>query len=479
MKLSIERNRIVLTTSVERLEGISVKLTVTVPADQVDAAIERAYKAVSGKVKIPGFRPGKAPRPMIDSMIGREYVLQEATEDVVNTSYPQALDAEELRPIESPEMGELPSVEPGTDFTYSAEIDVRPELPLSSADDFVVSLPSPEVAQRDIDAQIDVARERYTTLEPVDDRGVEAEDFVLLSFVGTVDGEPYEGNEVDKYLYEMSRGMMPSEFDAGIIGAKPGEERSVEFVIPETSSNEEFVGKTAGFAITVHEIKAKRLPEVDDEFASNMGFESITEMREDLTTRLGHQAQLNHLRAKESGLRELAAARLEGDVPQAMITARAASMTRDFFSMLESRQITIEDYFARSGITMDMLEADMAKQGEQTVREDLALEALFRAKGMEITAEDIDAELKEIADTTSTTLEAARKRWEDAGLMAVLREQVMHRKATGWLMENSEVTILEPEADDSDVAEGTKKTAPKKKAPAKKKAEKAPETTEE
>ncbi len=468
-----------LTTSVERLEGISVKLTVTVPAQEVDAAIERAYKAVSGKVKIPGFRPGKAPRPMIDSMIGREYVLQEATEDVVNTSYPQALDIELLRPIEAPEMEELASVEPGEDYTFVAEIDVRPELTLSDSETFVLPLPSPEVAQADIDTQIDAARERYATLEPVEDRGIEAGDFVLLSFVGTVDGEPYEGNEVDKYLYEMGQGMMPREFDDGIIGATPGEERTVEFEIPATSSNEDYVGKTAGFAITVHEIKAKRLPEVDDEFASNMGFESVVEMQEDLRTRLGHQAQINHLRSKESGLRELAASRLEGDVPEAMTTSRAASMMRDFLSMLESREITVEGYLTGSGITMDMLEADIARQAEQTVREDLALEALFRSKGMEITDEDLDVELKEVADTTKSTLEEARKRWEDAGLMAVLREQVMHRRATGWLMENAEVIVAEPESGDDEPAEGTKKSAPKKKAPAKKKAEKATETTEE
>jgi len=416
---------------------------------------------------------------MIDSMIGRDYVLQEATEEVVNKTYPMALDAEELRPIESPVMEELAAVEPGTDYTYTAEIDIRPELTVTDATSFTVAAPSPEASQHDIDLQMNSARERFATLEPVEDRGVEVEDFVLLSFVGTVDGEPYEGNEVDKYLYEMSRGMMPAEFDAGIIGAKPGDVRTVEFEIPDTTSNPDYVGKTAGFTITVHEIKAKKLPEVDDEFASNMGFESVEEMHADLKKRLDLQAEADHLRSKERALRELAASRLEGEVPEAMTVSRSASMMRDFLSMLETREITVEQYLNGTGITMDMLEADMAKQGEQSVREDLALEAIFRAQGMEVTAEDIDKELQEVAEMTNSTPDEARKRWEDLGLMSVVREQIIHHKVVAWLMENAEVTVAEPETGDEVPAEGTKKSAPKKKAPAKKKATQAPDTTEE
>lgn len=470
-----------LTTSVERLEGISVKLTVTVPAEQVDEAIDRAYKAVTKKVKIPGFRPGKAPRAMIDSMIGRDYILHEATEDVVNTTYPNALDAEDLRPIESPEMEELPAVEPGSDYTYVAEIDVRPELTLSDTKDFAVEVPGDEAPQQLIDAQIENARERFATLEPVEDRGVEESDFVLVSFVGTVDGEPYEGNVVDKYLYEMGRGMMPAEFDAGIIGAKPGDERTVEFEIPDTSSNPDFVGKTAGFAITVHEIKAKKLPEVDDDFAANMGFESVEEMQSDLKQRLDVQAKIEHGRAKERELRALAASRLVGDIPEAMSSSRAASMMRDFYSMLDTRQITIEQYLEGTGMTMEQVEADIAQQAEQSVREDLALEALFRELKMEVTSEDIDTELNEIAGATKSTPEEARKRWEDAGLMAVMREQIMHRKAVMWLIENAEVTISNaPFGGEETPTEGTKKTAPKKKTATKKKAApKAKAETEE
>ncbi len=435
-----------LTTSVERLEGNVVKLTVTVPAAEVDAAITAAYKAVSGKVKIPGFRPGKAPRPMIDSMVGRDYVLAEATEELVNTTYPRALDIEFIRPIESPEMEELEPAQPGEDYTYVAQIDVRPELTLSSTEGFTVTLPEAEATQADIDLQIDAARERFATLEPVEDRGVQADDFVLLSFVGTVDGEPYEGNEVDKYLYEMGRGLMPVEFDDGILGAKPGDQRSVSFAIPDTSSNPDFVGKTAGFEITVHEIKAKQLPPVDEEFATNMGFDSVDEMTADLKSRLDLQKGVAFERAKERAVREAAAERLEGEIPEAMIKSRTSTMQRDFMSMLDSRQLTMDQYLEATGVDIETLEADITAQAEQSVREDLALEAVYRAVCGEITDADVDEEIAEIAEATNASVEQARARWVEMGLNSVLHEQIMHKKALSWLADNVSIVTESAES---------------------------------
>jgi trigger factor len=321
-----------------------------------------------------------------------------------------------------------------------------------------------------------MARERFASLEPVEDRGVEVDDFVLLSFTGTVDGEAYEGNEVDKYLYEMSRGLMPPEFDTGIIGAKPGDERDIEFVIPETSSNVDFVGKTAGFHVVVHEIKAKKLPEIDDEFAGNVGgFDSVDDMVADLKTRIDLQKATDYDRAKERSLRELVASRLEGDVPEAMTESRQGTMMRDFLAMLESREIPVDEYLASSGVDMDTLEADIRTQAEQSVREDLALEALFRALGMEVSTEDLEAELHDIAESTGASLEDARKRWEELGLMSVVTEQIMHRKAVQWLLDNATVTVEEPAAQDA-AGEGSKKAAKKSTA---KKAKKAAKTDED
>lgn len=455
-----------LKTTVERLEGSNVKLTVTVPAEDVDKAIEDTYKEFAKKYRFPGFRPGKAPRPILDQQLGRDYILAEATEKVVNTSYPKALDAEDLRPVESPELEELDKVEPGNEFTYWAEITVRPELPLSSAADFEIAMPPKEATQEEIDVQLEVARERFASLDPVEDRGIEADDFALISFTGTVGGESYEGNVVDKYLYELNRGLMPQEFDDGLLGAKPGDEVHVEFEIPDTSSNPEFVGKTAEFDITVHEVKAKRYPEVDDEFASNLGFETAEELLTDLRNRINLQKASAYEQLKERRLREQLAERLEGDLPEAMVVSRQGQMTRDFMSGLEARGMTIDQYVQNAGIDMDQFEADVKEQAIQSIKEELSMEALFRAKGMEVTEADIDQELEAIGTESGMSVEDARKRWEDLGLMSVVRDQIMHRKAIEWLFENANVTEELPETAEGDA--GTKKAAPKKKAAAKK-----------
>ena len=452
-----------LTTSVERLEGTTVKLTVTVPAEGVDASIDTAYSQVGAKMRIPGFRKGKAPRPVVDNYVGREYVLAEATEALVNDWYPRAVDAEGLRPIESPELDELETVEQGKEYTFTLEVTLRPELEVESYEDLSVEVPRRDVIDADIEGQLDEIRERFASLEPVEGRGVLADDFLLISFVGYVDGETYEGNTVDKYLYEMGRGLMPAEFDQGLVGLEAGAETRIEFPVPDSSSNPEYVGKTAQFDVTVHEIKAKKLPEVDDDFAAEMGFESVEAMREDMRSRLDMQRLLAYNRAKEKGAREALAARTPGDIPESMIKGRAQSLETDFNTRLQDQGLTLESYASMTGLTREVFDAEIANDAEQQVREDLALEGLFRKLGLEVTEDDITSELEDLARASKSTVEEARAKWQKMGLMAVIAEGVMHRRAVGWLMENVKAVEVEEKPEGAtEPAEGTKKTTKKR-----------------
>ena len=465
-----------LKTSVEHLEGTTVKLTITVPAADVDVAIAEAYSSVGKKMRIPGFRKGHAPRPVVDNYVGREHVLAEATEAVLNDYYPKAVDAEGLRPIESPETEALETVQQGEDFTFEANVVTRPELVLESSDDITVEVAPRAVSDAEMDAQIDELLERFASLEPVEDRGLADNDFALISFVGYVDGETYEGNEVDKYLYEMGRGLMPKEFDDGILGMEAGSDARVEFEIPTTSSKEEFVGKMAQFDVVVHEIKAKKLPDVDDEFASQMGFDTLAEMKEDLHLRLDQQKQVAYDREKEKASREEIARRTPGDIPESMIQGRMRSLFTDFDRRLQDQGTSLEAYSEATGLTSEILEAELRKDAEQLIREDLALEALFRLQGMEVTDADIDEELTEIARATKSTPEEARKKWEEMGLMAVFNEGVMHRLAVGWLMENVTVVEVEPTDETEDAPAEPKAAKKRSKKPAKNPAEEATNT---
>jgi len=456
-----------LNTTVERLDPAKVRLSVTVSAAEVDEAIEDAYKRIAKKVKIPGFRAGKAPRPMIDTHVGREAVIADAQDELLNTSYGDALDAEGLRPLAQPEIGDLDLMEAGKEFAFVAEVEVRPELTLSSVEGLAVNVPPATATDREIDAQIDYTRDRFATLEPVEDRGVQADDYVLISFTGTVGGEAYEGNVVDKYLYEMNKGMMPEEFDAGLVGVETGGEATISFEIPEGSSNPDYVGKTAEFQVTVHEIKAKVLPEVDDDFASNVGgFDTVADMRESLRDQMNKSKALGYSREVERAVRVALADRLEGDIPEVMVESAKGGMLRDFVNGLESRGTSLEDYLAATGGDIDILQNGIAEQAAQSVREELALEALFRHLGYDITDADIDAEISLLAGDADADPAALRKKWEDSGVIAVLKEQITHRKAIEWLMADGNVEINEvlPESEQAEAGTKTKKPAKSKKA---------------
>ena len=184
-------------TSTERLEAGRIRINISVPAADVDQYISDAYSRIGAKLRIPGFRPGKAPRPVIDTHVGREAVLADALEDLVESTYGQAISAEDVRTYGQPDVGELVALEPGEDYTFSAEVGLRPELTLSSADGLTVNVPAQHASDREIDAQIEYARERFATLESVE-RPVADDDFALISFVGTIEGEPYDGNTVDR-----------------------------------------------------------------------------------------------------------------------------------------------------------------------------------------------------------------------------------------------------------------------------------------
>jgi trigger factor len=432
-----------LQSSVERLDGGRARITVTVPAADVDAAIGQAYADLAKKLRIPGFRPGKAPRAVIDTHVGREAVLAEAQDEVVSDAYAKAISELDVRTVGQPDVGELDLIEEGKDYTYTAEVELRPELSLSSSDKFEVTVPTQTASDREVDAQIEHTRERFATLETTDQPAGE-NDFVLISFVGTVDGEPYEGNVVDKYLYELGRGMMPKEFDEAIVGTTAGSSTVAEFEIPDTSSNEEFVGKQARFEIDVHEVKTKVLPELDDEFAASAGgFDSMDEYREDVRSKLNAAKEAAHKQEVEmAAIRELTS-RLEGDIPEEMVQSRASSLMRDFLDNLEGRGISLQQYVEITGTAPQKIQEDLGNDAVRRVREELALEALFRAQGLEITESDVDEALREITSGDVAAALNLRDELVANGALPILREQVTHRKALDWLIES--VVVKEEE----------------------------------
>jgi trigger factor len=459
-----------LKTSVEPLEGSLVKLTVTVPAADVDKAIAQQYAGVAQQVRIPGFRKGKAPRPMIDRYVGRERVLADAQQELIERTYTDAVDAEHLRPIDQPDLGELSGIVEGEDYTYVAEVPVRPELTLTGDwQHMKVTVGPKEVSDADVDLQLKRVADRFASLVPIEERGIQVGDFALISFTGDVDGEAYEGNTVDKFLYETGAGQMPPEFDDAMVGARAGDTVTATFTVPENSSAADFVGKTATFHITVHEVKSKTLPEFDDEFATTAGgFDTMEQMRADVRMRLEATRELEYSRELEHAARLALVEHVEGEVPEPMVRSRRDNMVRDFFSNLEERGISLQDYVQASGVDPEQITKDITEEAESRVRQELALEALFRAEGMEITDEDVDAELEDLATSSEKSAADLREQWEGAGVLEVIKEEVKHRKAADWLLAHVEIVERTP-ADVTGPAEAAPAKPKKPRKSAKKK----------
>jgi trigger factor len=464
-----------LEPTVEKLEGNRVRVTVSHTAAEVDEAVAAAYARVCRRIDLPGFRPGRAPRPLIDGRVGRESVLAEALEGLVESGYPLALDTLRLHPMGAPDTGDLDQIEEGADYTYTAEVEVRPNLTVTSIEGLKVEVPPTSTTDAEIDAQIDYIRDRFATLEVVEDRGIAAGDFALLSFSGTVDGEPADDLTVDKYLYEMGRGIMPEEFEAGIIGAKAGDTLHVEFRIPDDAANQEYVGKTASFDVQIHEIKAKVLAPIDDELAGNLGFDTVAELRDDIRTKLDENKAAAHMRLVERGARAALSERLEGEIPNELFADRTQAMTEEFFDSLKDQEISIEDYLEQAGVTGDQIWSDIAREATLRVRDEMALEALFRQAGLEYSEEELEAEIASFAESDKVPVARMRERLLHSGVMGLLRERLMHRHATRYLIENVEVVEVDPAAA---LAEEKPKAKPKKRTTAKKPSSKSGDSSE-
>lgn len=455
-----------LETTVECIDEQKVKLTITVSAAEVDGVISTAYTEAAKRVRIPGFRNGKAPRPVLDSHIGQDAILADAQEEIISTSYARALSDEDIRPIESPDTGQVDPVVPGKPYVFSAEVLTRPVVTLSSADGITVTVTPAKASEREIDAQIEYTRGRFATLETVD-KVIEPDDFALVSFVGTVGGEEYEGNSVDMYLYELNKDLMPAEFDTALVGHKAGDEVIAEFDIPDTSSNSEFVGKDARFTITVHEVKAKILPDLDDEFAMSVGgFETFETYREDVRTTLDDGKAAGQMHKIEDAARTALGERVEGDLPEALVRTRTNSMVEDLLENLEQRKMSIEQYMEITGVDAGQIRADIEAEAKRRLRVDLGLEALFLAKGMDISEDDLGHAIRDIAGDESEATDRMREKLRDAGALPVVKEQIIHRKALRWLIDN--VVVIEEEP-----VEKGEEPKPAKKSGGKKKATKA------
>ena len=398
-----------MSLQVEKLENNMAKLTIEVPADDLEKALQSAYMKQKNKIAMPGFRKGKVPRQMIEKMYGPEIFYDDAANALIPKAYSEAYEECELEIVSRPEINVV-QIEKGKSFIFTADVATKPEVKLGEYKGLEVDKVSTRVTQKEVDAKIQEEAEKNAREVVVTDRAVADGDEVILDFEGFVDGEAFEGGKGENYPLTIGSGSFIPGFEEQLVGAEAEKEVEVKVTFPEDYHAEELKGKEAVFKCTVHEIKAKELPEIDDEFAAEVSeFDTLEEYKADVKAKIKEQKAADGKRNQEDQAVEQAVKNAEYEIPQPMIETQTTQMVEDFAQRIQSQGITLEQYFQFTGLTAEKMMEDMRPQAIKRIETRLVLEAVAKAENIEITDEKIDEELAKMAESYNMEVEKLKE----------------------------------------------------------------------
>ena len=389
-----------MSLQVERLEHNMAKLTIEVPAEEVEKALQAAYLKERGKISLPGFRKGRVPRQMIEKMYGPEVFYDEAANRMISEAYAKAYDEGELELVSQPKI-EITQLEKGKEFIFTAEVAVKPEVKLGEYKGLKVDKVSTRVTQKEVDEEIDKERERNARTIDVTDRAVQDKDQITLDFEGFVDGVAFEGGKASDYPLTIGSGAFIPGFEDQLIGANIDEEKEINVTFPEEYQAKELAGKAAVFKCTVHSIKAKELPELDDEFVSDVSekSETVDAYKAEVKAKIKERKENEGKQKREDQSVEQAVANAEMDIPEAMISFQSRQMVDDFARRIMQQGMTMEQYFQFTGLSEEKMMEEFKPEAEKRIRTRLTLEAIVAAENIEVSEERLDEELQKMADS--------------------------------------------------------------------------------
>ena len=393
-----------MSLQVENLEHNMAKLTITVSAEEVEKALQAAYLKQRSKISLPGFRKGKVPRQMIEKM------YDEAANHMISEAYGKAYDECELEIASQPTI-DVVQLEKGKDFIFTAEVAVKPEVKLGEYKGLKVDKVSTRVMQKEVDEEIEKERERNARTVEVTDRAVQDKDIVTLDFEGFVDGVAFEGGKGENYPLTIGSGAFIPGFEEQLIGAEIDKETEVKVTFPEEYQAKELAGKEAVFKCTVHEIKAKELPELDDEFASEVSEEAETleDYKAEVKAKIKERKENEGKEKKENQAVEQAVANAEIDLPAPMVDLQAKQMADDFARRIMQQGMSVEQYFQFTGLNEEKMMEELKPQAEKRIRTRLVLEAIVAAENIEVSDERLDEELQKMADSYQMEVEKLKE----------------------------------------------------------------------
>ena len=424
-----------MSVQVEKLEKNMAKLTVEVSAEDFKAAIKKAFNKNKNRFAIPGFRKGKAPQAMIEKMYGEGVFYEDAADEAINASYAEAMKESGLDIVSRPEVT-IEKIGKDEPFVYSALVAVKPEVTLGQYKGVEVEKADASVSAEDVEAELKKVQEQNARLLTVEDRGVEDGDQTVIDFEGFVDGKGFEGGKAEDYPLTIGSHSFIDTFEEQLIGKKIGEECEVNVTFPTEYHAADLAGKPATFKVTVKEIKVKELPELNDEFASEVSeFDTLAEYKEDLRKHLEVEKENEAKRTKEDEAIKKIIDKSTMEIPEAMIETQCENMINEFAQRIAQSGLSMEQYMQFSGMTIDGLKEQVRPEAETRIKSSLVLEQIAKEENIEVSEDEINAEVEKMAAQYGMEADKLKEYLGDAEKESIKRDLSV-TKAVDLIMEN-------------------------------------------
>ena len=424
--------------SVEKENG-NAKIAIEIEKAEFEVALNKAYAKCRKNIMIPGFRKGKAPRKMVESMYGPTVFYEDAVNEIFPEIYEKAVTEQGLKAVGAPSVVDMDTTEEGN-VALTVSTALYPEVTLGEYKGIEVAKKAVSVGKADVDAELNRMAERNSRIETVE-REAKNGDTVVIDFEGFVDGKAFEGGKAEKYNLHLGTGAFIPGFEDQLVGTKAGDEKAVEVTFPEDYNSKELAGKAATFQCKVHEVKETIKPELDDEFAKDVSeFDTLADLKKDIKARLTKTRQEESDRAFEDAAVDAAAKNMTVEIPACMIDEQVDRQMEQFGYQLQMQGMKMEDYAKMMGGNVDGLRQSLRPMAEQTVRTSLLLEAVAEAEKIEVLDEEVEEELKKMADQYQMELEKVKA----AVSTDSVREELKTRKAAKFIAENAKVVEEKP-----------------------------------
>ena len=419
-----------MSLQVEKMEKNMAKLTIEVAAEDLEKAMQNAYQKAKGRISIPGFRKGKAPRKMIEQMYGKGVFLEDAVNALIPEHYSKALAECDLEIVSQPTI-DITQAEPGKALIFTAEVATKPEVTLGDYKGVEVPKTEINVTDEDVDAEIKKEQEKNSRTINVEDRGAQLQDVVTIDFEGSVDGVPFDGGQATEYPLTLGSNTFIPGFEEQLVGAKVGDDVDVKVTFPEEYQAKELAGKEAVFQCDVKKVEAKELPELDDDFAQDASeFDTLAEYKEDIKKNLTEKKEKEARAAKENAAVDKAIENAQMEIPDAMLNTQVRQMLDDFSRRMQSQGLTMEQYFQFTGMTLEKMQEEMKPQALKRIQTRLVLEKIAEVENIQPTDEEVEEEFKKMADAYKMEVEKIKELLGDRELEQMKKDMAVQKAVT-------------------------------------------------